>query len=181
MPDLTEKARPLYMAIWRDRLEQFPPRPDDAYILKDGADRKWLHELRHDAESVFWLLLWWAVHACSEPALPVRNDFWQDLVAPTGPDYDARDGLLTKVSTRKGWLDPAYAHLETLLKSMVSHLTADLHWVTDKDPKEMREAEYVHEAFQRHIFNFLVTNKEQSFMSQKKAATNRVVAKAAYF
>jgi hypothetical protein len=184
-----EAARTLYETIWPTRLEQFPPKLAGRSLLeetKEAADREWFHELRHDAESVFWLLLWWAVHVCpangEEAEAQIWDDFWAALVAPTESGRDGRKKLLTEMIDDEGWLHSAYKPLEGLLKSMALHLRADLHWVTDKNEnfKEMRDPEFMHEAFQRHIFNFLVTNKENPFMHQARAATNRVVADGAW-
>jgi hypothetical protein len=196
MPDLTEAARPLYEAIWPTRLEQFPPRPDDIFpprpdnicILKEtkeAADREWFHELRRDAESVFWLLLWWAIHVrpaeSNEADAPIRYLFWAILVEPTN---DVRETLLFTLM-EGNWLHPAYAALGDLLKSMASYLRADLHWITkenkeNKNFKEMKDPEFMHEAFQRLIFDFLVGHKEELFMHQRRAATNRVVEKVTW-
>ncbi|KIO29031.1 hypothetical protein M407DRAFT_21777 [Tulasnella calospora MUT 4182] len=44
------------------RLEKFPPKPFE-YFTKEVNHAPWRHELDHDIESVFWLMLYWAMTA----------------------------------------------------------------------------------------------------------------------
>ncbi|PVF95884.1 hypothetical protein CPB86DRAFT_862828 [Serendipita vermifera] len=46
------------------RLSGFPPNHEEFDFLDNYVIPKQMqHELRYDAESVFWLLLWWAIQA----------------------------------------------------------------------------------------------------------------------
>jgi hypothetical protein len=182
MPDLIVGAE-RYKIVRKARSDRFPARPKDRQIFERTTPEKdWYHELRHDAESCFWLLIWWAIHLRpdhNEVASKIRHTFWTDLVAPSNAEDDARGGLLTKIVEKNGWLDPVYAPLESLIQSMALHLQVDLHWWDiDKHPKEVGDPSYMHEAFQRHIFNFLVANRDAAFMSQKRHSKNREVEAA---
>ncbi|KIM22938.1 hypothetical protein M408DRAFT_332617 [Serendipita vermifera MAFF 305830] len=180
MPDLSEAARPLYMKVLSDRVKRFPSRPTLDIILRttqEAADREWFHQLRHDAESAFWLLLWWAIHVRpdnNKPPTLISDYFWKALITP---DVNGRQSVFTMMEGSR-WLDPAYEPLETLIRNMALQLRGDLHWITDEHPKEMKEPEYVHEALQRLIFNFLVENQNQPFMTQGRyRSRNRQVEK----
>lgn len=178
MPEVVPHALPQYNTVWPERMKKFPAHPK-SFILdwtQESAECKWFHELRHDAESIFWLLLWWAVHVRPDNdkvATPIRPTFWEILTTPVTPGYDTREGLMVMITNSHGWLDPTYRPLEELLGSMAYSIRADLHWVTDTDPEELNEPEYVHESLQRHILNFLVENKTKPFMKQKRHAKNR--------
>lgn len=180
MPDLIPEALERYKNILKKRWEQFPARPDEALVIKKSPEvtRDWYHELRHDAESCFWLLVWWAIRVRPDndmAASKICPAFWAFLVAPTDATRDARKGLLATIAQDQGWLDPAYAPMEDLIRNMALYLQADLHWVTKAQPPEMKDPEYLHEVFQRHIFNFLVKNKDEPFLSQGRHIQSRAV------
>ena len=52
-----------------DRIEKFPQceelliNPKKLEMSNNDQSQGWAHELEHDAESVFWLLVYWAVVA----------------------------------------------------------------------------------------------------------------------
>lgn len=68
------------------------------------------------------------------------------------------------------FLHPTYVTLQTLLEGIAVVLTHDYHWapvgVFDDD-------EYVHEAIQRMIINFLVEHKESAFLDLPVAPGHR--------
>ena len=75
LPQPSDEAHEVYHEVLRDRLERFPQPPEyhQGFLrpLPEGINRNyvkqlsWSHALRHDAESAFWLLVWWAVHISS--------------------------------------------------------------------------------------------------------------------
>jgi hypothetical protein len=122
------------------------------------------HLLRYDAESVFWYLFWCCVQA--QPAGKLSGDnihsgIWSDLTSP--PPLDRRDSLIARFPMH--FLHPAYSELEPLLESMSEHLQGDLFFATDGRRKA---DEYLHEAFQRLILNFLSANATKPFMDTPK-------------
>ena len=59
-----DEAYEAYKAAVPDRLDAFPETKPRTYtVAKDIPHEPFKHELQYDAESVFWLLLWWAIQA----------------------------------------------------------------------------------------------------------------------
>ena len=74
LPMLSPEAHKVYAEVFPERLERFPqPSLHQRRILHTLEESEleidhldglpWFHDLRHDAESSFWLLTWWAVHS----------------------------------------------------------------------------------------------------------------------
>lgn len=175
MPTLSPEPHERYKTVLPDRWDRFPPTKAQIvnYQLKDK--RTWRHELRHDAESVLWLLVWWAVHAW-----PVTVRDWDDSrYIPHGPykslvgDAMARGTYMCVFP--KDALHQHYCGLLPLLVKLTSQLSGDYHWAVDGI---FTHPDFVHEAFQRHIFEFLVNNKGASFMDLQRRNSPRPVAKA---
>lgn len=174
MPTLSPEPHERYKTVLPDRWDRFPPTKAQIvnYQLKDK--RTWRHELRHDAESVLWLLVWWAVHAW-----PVTVRDWDDSrYIPHGPykslvgDAMARGTYMCVFP--KDALHQHYCGLLPLLVKLTSQLSGDYHWAVDGI---FTHPDFVHEAFQRHIFEFLVNNKGASFMDLQRRNSPRPVAK----
>ena len=200
LPRLSEKAHRVYKEILPDRLEQFPQPSEHqerfTRMCSTGEQPRWSHELRHDAESAFWLLVWWAVHICpkskcgakdpkdAKPSIISRN-IWNlltsvDINAPE----DDRNGFLYHLIAGRPWLDSAYVGMNTLFQQMARQIYGDLYWVTngtgDRCRPEMEKPEFLHEALQRLIFNFLIEHRDEEFMKLETDATHRK-AKAMIF
>lgn len=62
---------------------------------------------------------------------------------------------------RISWLEPKYRKLEPLFLQMTNQLEGDLYWAKYGDTAEMKDPEFLHEALQRIIFNFLMENKRR--------------------
>ena len=169
VPELSQKAH-VYGDVFPDRLTRFqcsPGSPDD-HIVRVGARpdlSSWRHELRHDAESVFWLLVWWAVNAAAPTAgstskIPIG--MWASLV---DTNIDIRPLNIASDS-----LDPAYAPLSELLNQLGQALKFDLHWATGTP---YTHPEFLHEVFQRHILNFIVEYRGEKFINLAKGDASR--------
>ena len=169
VPELSQKAH-VYGDVFPDRLSRFqcsPGSPDD-HIVKVGGhpdSSSWRHELRHDAESVFWLLVWWVVNAAaptdgSTSKVPIG--IWASLV---DTKTDIRPWKIAS-----DCLDPAYAPLSELLHQLGRALKFDLHWATDTP---YTHPEFLHEVFQRHILNFIFENQDKDFMNLAKGDASR--------
>ena len=200
LPLLSDKARQLYEAKLPERLERFPQPAADQdellCILKSSEvapnrlqELPWFHELRHDAESAFWLLVWWAVHilspAAKTPNHPdaskIPSNVWQML---TNVDLNKKEDprkffLIWLTRPHPEWLDPTYRGLEPLFQEMAKLIHHDLHWAprTPAAPVYMREPEFLHEALQRVIFNFLVEHAESESMQLEKYPKHRKVTR----
>jgi hypothetical protein len=89
VPELSQKAH-VYRDVLPDRLTRFqqsPGRPN-RHMVDIGAppnSSPWRHELRHDAESAFWLLVWWVVNATPDGCTSkMPAELWVPLVGTTG-------------------------------------------------------------------------------------------------
>jgi hypothetical protein len=51
----------VYASIHQKRIEKFREQERDTLEPERDPPSPWRHELEHDAESVFWLLLYWAM------------------------------------------------------------------------------------------------------------------------
>ena len=68
----------------------------------------------------------------------------------------------------------SYHGLEPFLKNMAELLKGDPEVLGDTDPRRTKD-EYLVEAFQRLILNFLFKNHDQSFMKLRKHSNHRAV------
>ena len=168
VPELSQKAH-VYGDVFPDRLTRFRQSPGspNRHIVDVGAppdSSSWRHELRHDAESAFWLLVWWVVNAASANGCTskIPNELWSPLV---GTIIDARP-----LNIASNCLDPAYAPLSVLLNQLGDALECDLHWATDTP---YTHPDFLHEIFQRHILNFIFENRDKDFMNSAKADASR--------
>ena len=131
----------------------------------DSLNRQWRHELDHDAESVFWLLLYWVVGA--QPAEREKEEItpgiWANLTGPVR----LRTALLRSLSEEESLEELAhsfYQPLLPLLSNLAANLAVDRYWL---DESEMRNnEEYVPEAFQRLILQFILENRDKEYMTQ---------------
>jgi serine/threonine protein kinase len=206
MPKLKGGAETRYSEAWPDRLNRFPS-PGQSIVIYNGRaiylsqlesngpqdwDEKgdqseteekekeegWYHELRHDVESVSWILIVWALELRPDNGgntTEIPHGLWTTLVST-----ESREDVVDIVAKeKKGWLDPKYQPMESLIEELAQHLLVDLHWLsTDKGhPKEMKDPSYLREVFQRCILNFLVKNRGETFMTQKRHQENRRVEK----
>ncbi|CAG8735121.1 11862_t:CDS:2, partial [Acaulospora colombiana] len=157
-----------YLKHLPSRLEAFPPNQEaDKRLHDDMILEKFQHELRYDAESVFWLLLWWAIQAKPE-ASDSDEDFipkaiWESLTWG-GEKQDGRRYFIDPFP--KKILHPSYRPLETLLRAMSLQLAGDLGLMESRS-----DPEYLHEAFQRLIFEFLSehSSKNSDFLILTKS------------
>ena len=157
MPQL-EAARGVYEHQYPERLPSFPPNVK-TYHETDRTSLlpSFQHKLRYDAESVFWLFVWWSLQirpagSTSEDFLPTKC--WNDLTS----ESDGRDAFIYR-NFPKGVLHPDYQPLEALLKQMASHLKGDHGLIQSR-----WHPEYLHEVFQRLILEFLFANYDEEFM-----------------
>ena len=132
----------------------------------DSINHQWRHELDHDAESVFWLLLYWVVGA--QPAdrekEEINSGIWANL---TGESVKLCTGLLRSLSEEESLEELAHSTfrpLLPLLSNLAAFLVVDRHWL---DTTEVRNnKQYIPEAFQRLILQFILDNRSEDFMTR---------------
>ena len=181
LPRLSLAALKAYETHLPDRLQKFP----QPQVNQDGCAAKttkgkdieslrslpWSHELRHDAESVFWLLVWWAIHLRPKSSSSSKIDstmFAQLTNIDLERERDSRIAFMRELADGISWLDPSYQKLEPLFLQMTNQLTGDLYWAKDGGTAEMKDPEFLHEALQRIIFDFILENKAETFMQLEK-------------
>ena len=182
----------IYSELLPERLKEFP-QPDYLHdyvvsvddqaancvatsgkIDKDSlCSLPWSHELRHDAESCFWLLVWWAIHLCPESPPSSNSDIFGYLTKiDLANGTDPRVSFIQWLDTGTSWLDPQYQELVPLFLQMADQLRGDLYWAKYGGTAEMKDPEFLHEALQLIIFNFLMENKTKPFMKLEKDPNN---------
>lgn len=122
---------------------------------------KWRHDLDHDAESVFWLLYYWAM--CAQPVGHPEERLSLDLWASMTGCLDARiERVILMTIYQPRGTHSLYTPLRTLLGQLAAILRVDGHWLGKSDPRH--NLGYITEAFQRLIFNFVVKHYGENFM-----------------
>jgi hypothetical protein len=162
MPQL-DAARALYHEYVGDRVQTFPKNEKESCDLgEDEPLSPFQHNLRYDAESVFWLLLWWSLQIKPEddnedPEDIIKSPYWHGL---TG-EIDLRDEIFITRFPRS-ILHRRYQPLEGLFKLMAGQLTGDHGLLPSR-----QHDEYLHEAFQRLILEFMLKNYHEPFINLK--------------
>jgi hypothetical protein len=125
-------------------------------------DKQWRHELEHDTESVFWLLLYWCMSSQprGHPEELVDSTAWSQL---TG-DVMKRIAMIGNLAdnTLANVTHSHFKPLQTLIKSLAALLVVDWHWLDQSDKRN--QPEYLAEAFQRLILAFILANRAKDFM-----------------
>ena len=168
-PDIYAKAHP-------DRVEKFPSSTKRFIFDPDEIDNEshgeFRHELKHDAESVFWLLLYWAMVVQPEGSLPkekIDAGSWGGL----NGDHVSRQGLLRSIDRNSHITHSFYKPLRPLIEDLAAILVNDSHWLPASDLR--KDPFYITEAFQRLILNFIINNRGREFMDHCVDKTFRKV------
>jgi hypothetical protein len=181
LPQLEGLTLERYTACVGKRVGDFPENKSlDYRIPTKTVIKQYSHRLSYDAESILWLLLWWAIQAQPEGGQenPIAADDWVDLTAGPGQ----RDKRHTFVDRFSKVCHPSYGPLDNLLESLFSQLKGYQEYVALSDmpnrPKDpLREKpEYLHEAFQRIILDFIVKNSDKPFMNLPIGSSRRPVS-----
>jgi hypothetical protein len=152
-----------------DRIKTFPHSSRVLLDLSTGIpDLLTLrHELDHDSESVFWLLLFWVVGAQPEGKKdePVNAPIWCGLMGSA----EIRVGLLRGSLNRA--THSAYQPLRPLLIDLAAILNVDRHLLPPSNPRN--HPGYINEAFQRLLLRFILDHRGQEFMDLKARSFSR--------
>jgi hypothetical protein len=131
----------------------------ETFLTGDVDNRQWRHELDHDTESVFWLMLYWAVGVQPKegPQEAINAFIWAGLMGPV----ESRSGLLS--SGFRNATHSVYRPLESLLNELAAILVVDRRWLELSDPRN--DPGYANEAFQRLILQFILDHRQEKFMN----------------
>ena len=132
----------------------------------NSRSHQWRHELDHDAESVFWLLLYWAMVVQPKSlSKKIRNENigsapWAGVTGGA----EERNALVRSLA--QGSLSRVahsfFKPLQPLIESLAAFLVVDRHWLEQSDNRN--QVEYLNEAFQRLILRFILDNRSKEFM-----------------
>jgi hypothetical protein len=151
-----------YAEVHPDRVEKFPDAKRLVIYPKEiddnERDDRWRHELDHDAESVFWLILYWAMVVQPEECRKetIDSTSWTNLLG----NFEKREALIREIPTNL--THSFYKPLQPLIKDLAAILVIDSHWLKAPDPR--KDTFYVTEAFQRLILKFMIENRGKEFM-----------------
>ena len=164
------------MPAYPDRAKIFPSskaefiNPLELPAVNDG---EWRHELEHDAASVFWLLLYWAMVLQPEKCHKekVHAVSWGAL----NGNYELREDLMRTLQQSKSsyFTHSFYNPLLPLIKALATFLIIDSHWLPDSDSR--KDPSYITEAFQRLILQFIIDNRGKEFMDHRVEKTFHLV------
>lgn len=171
-PDLLPGIYDKYAAAYPERMTRFQC-GKERHAMRIVADPDKIttrHDLRHDAESIFWLLVRWTVNAAPEgrQATVIDPTAWA-LFTSQRLDQDFRAVMISSESVA----DPAYTPLGTLIRNIWETLEPELYWATNMP---YTDAEFVHESLQRHILNYLVENWDEEFMNYPTSGIPREIS-----
>jgi len=171
-----------YTEAHPDRVEKFPASKQKLLIDPDGIDdesqkpqpKQWRHELEHDTESVFWLLLYWAMVVQPEGGSKedIDSTSWGNLIGK----FQKRHALVRNLSdgiVPDNLTHSFYEPLLPLIEDLAAILLIDSYYIDASDPRS--DPYYVTEAFQRVILKFMIENCNQAFMKGRVKQTLREV------
>ncbi|KAI0283320.1 hypothetical protein BGY98DRAFT_720026 [Russula aff. rugulosa BPL654] len=183
VPEIPNYPDP-YAKVHPDRVKIFPGLKEEIIInpkrfhdkSQKSQPERWRHELEHDTESVFWLLLNWAMvvqpENCPKETIDLLS--WLGL---TGK-FDDRDSLVHRFTNYMptNLTHSFYKPLQPLIKDLAAILVIDSHWLKAPDPR--KDTFYVTEAFQRLILKFMIENRGKEFMDRPIEKAFREVERA---
>ncbi|KAF8341503.1 uncharacterized protein EI90DRAFT_3012061 [Cantharellus anzutake] len=171
-----------YTLAHPDRVAKFPSTPLRLLTDHPGGrnNREWRHELDHDAESVWWLLLYWTVTAQpkGEPDESIAQSVWSLLTGDdrhslihvlAGGPWPSSESTVTNIHTLY------YKPLWPLLGRLAEILVIDRYWLEDSETRNAPQ--YISEAFQRLILQFILDNRKADFMMRQVKECPRRVEK----
>ncbi|KAI0290681.1 hypothetical protein BC826DRAFT_970295 [Russula brevipes] len=163
-PECYTSAHSSRIADFPEEIKELVVDPDE--LTNEPQDNNWRHELNHDVESVFWLFLYWAMVAQPEKRRGecINSGVWGLMLG----DHNTRDGLvisglLSSGDAPENLTHSVYKPLWPLIKSLAAILVVDNHYLPESDVR--KRPEYVCEAFQRLILQFIISNHDKDFMT----------------
>ena len=155
-----------YASIHQNRIAKFGSAEEKILRKPERDPSPWRHELEHDAESVFWLLLYWTmvVQPMQSPTHGecINPGAWANLLGQA-PDRNTLVISLALGDPIPGLTDSIYQPLRLLIKNLASILVVDRQWLAESDVRN--DPAYISEAFQRLILQFILDHRDQEFMS----------------
>jgi hypothetical protein len=147
---------------------------DPRKLKNQPQDDGWRHELDHDVESVFWLLLYWAMVAQPEgcPGEYIDSGSWAWMLK----DCNHRVILVSSLSSGlpgQNLIHSVYEPMWPLINNLAALLVVDRHWIPESSAR--KRPDYMCEAFQRLILRFIDSKRSENFMTCRVADSLRQV------
>ena len=165
-----------YASKHPDRIKKFPLEEAKFGVeaSADSVNRECRQELDHDAESVFWLIFFWSmsVQPVDEPKEGIEATTWAGV---TGKAISRT--LIVKGAEPSLATHSFYEPLWPLLQALTEILRIDRYWLDKSETRN--DPEYVNEAFQRLILQFVLDNNGKEFMKRKVEKSFRKVKEIA--
>ncbi|KAN0139749.1 hypothetical protein V8E53_002411 [Lactarius tabidus] len=172
------KSPECYANAQSKQMDDFPEEievlVDPRKVKNQPQDDGWRHELDHDVESVFWLLLYWAMVAQPEGCLGeyIDSGSWTSMLK----DSDHRAGLVSNLSSGpppQNLLHSVYEPVWPLISNLAALLVVDSHWIPESSAR--KRPDYMCEAFQCLILQFINSKRSENFMTCRVADSLRQV------
>ena len=141
------------------------PEPRNSRQQGSDGSQDWRHDLDHDAESVFWLLVHWAMVVKPRTEDSKREDIDSGIWAEITGNAQKRDHLVLSLATGKvtyGLTHSFFAPLHSLIKKLAALFVVDRCWLEESDVR--KQLDYLVEASQRLILRFILDNGDEAFM-----------------
>lgn len=106
----------------------------------------------------------------------IPPDLWGTLTTvDVRQKLDSRTNFHNALIQGQSWLDPEYRALEPWFEQMAKHFEEDIYAANELAdcPPEFKEPDFIHEALQRLIFDFLMKHQGAQFMKLQKHTKNR--------
>jgi len=176
-PVLHSDSALIYQREYPDRFKLFGNENKSPTILShEEIPPVFRHELRYDGESAVLIFFWWIVFAAPQgkDLIYIDEILWRSLSSQgwTRRPRHELTILLQDNDPEGGLVHPEYRQLLPLVESMLNLIQSDYHWVKEEMYKH---PEYLHDALQRVILNFVLENKEAPFMDLQKSPEYRPV------
>ncbi|CAL1712261.1 unnamed protein product [Somion occarium] len=163
MPELTERAKELYLAAYgQEKYSQYCDKNGTFHAGREVQEdddicvRPFLHKPEHDAESVFWVLIWYCLRAlpkgCDEEWTVEISNAWKDLSDHhLGRPETRGDFFKFTAQEYKGILHSKLSSLAPLLHSLAAQVFPDYEYLKPTPPED-----HLHEAMRRLLLQFIV-------------------------
>jgi hypothetical protein len=141
---------------------KYPPKGDEAHSPPTGDYRAgWRHDLDHEAESVFWVLVYWLM-AASPVGLPEER-IDKGVFSSFSGNVNNRHKF---VSGSMEDIGHSYSNaVVPLIENIGAILKIDRFWLPVGSPR--KNPEYAGEAFQRLVLAFLEDHRDEEFMNHE--------------
>ena len=178
------KSPGCYSNAHSDRIDEFPEEieelVDPRKLKNQPQDDRWRRELDHDVESVFWLLLYWAMVAQPEglPGEYIDSSSWSSMLGNSGDRIRLVSGL-SSGPPPQNLVHSVYEPVWPLISSLAALLVVDKHWLPESGAR--KRPDYTCEAFQRLILQFIDSKRSENFMTCRVGDSLRQVQGVAQY